>query len=175
MDMSKSLIVIAPSELPIFYKKKLAIFDRDGTIIKLSPYPKGNDEFELIRPIVGLMKICCEKGIVTAIATNQSGIARGYFDLSDFWIFQGRLLIELAKHGVVIHRTEFCPHLPPSMDYNYRNRCDCRKPEPGMILRLMEFFDCSPVDTFFVGDSTEDFHAAKAAQIDFFHVSEFLT
>jgi D-glycero-D-manno-heptose 1,7-bisphosphate phosphatase len=99
-----------------------------------------------------------DHGYFVAVVTNQSGIARGYYTLSDYKAFMSEMDKQLAKVGARFDAVYFCPHSPD-------NDCDCRKPKPGMILQGLAEFNAKPEDCFLLGDKPSDLEAAQAADV----------
>jgi D-glycero-D-manno-heptose 1,7-bisphosphate phosphatase len=95
-------------------------------------------------------------GYQIAIATNQSGIGRGYFDSKALHDMHAKLGQLLAAYNTQIDAIYHCPHLPDA-------GCACRKPQPGMLLQALEAFSQPAADTWMVGDSYKDVQAAIAA------------
>lgn len=137
---------------------KLVILDRDGVINEDSDdYIKSADEWQ---PIVGSIEAIIElkeKNIPVAVATNQSGIARGLFDLKTLMSMHDKLYDLLAEDKDAIKYIAYCPHTPDAY-------CLCRKPQIGMLdeISLKLNIRLNP-EVFFVGDSLKDIQAAKAA------------
>lgn len=135
---------------------KLIILDRDGVINQDSDnFIKSVDEFI---PLPGSLEAIArlnQAGYRVAVATNQSGIARGYYDLSTLNAMHEKLRRLLATLGGNIEMIAYCPHGPDE-------GCNCRKPRPGMyqdIARRME----QPLDNVpVIGDSLRDLQAAQA-------------
>jgi D-glycero-D-manno-heptose 1,7-bisphosphate phosphatase len=136
---------------------KLLILDRDGVVNHDSDaYIKGPDEW---RPLPGSMRAIArlnKAGYRIAIATNQSGIARGLFDLDTLAAIHAKLHRAVHEAGGRVDAIFFCPH---AADAN----CECRKPRPGMIFDILRRFDAEPSETAVVGDSLRDLHAGHAA------------
>ncbi len=136
---------------------KLVILDRDGTINHDSDeYIKSPAEW---RPIPGSLEAIArltQAGYRVAVATNQSGIARGLFDTSTLIAIHDTLQRAAHQAGGRIDAFFFCPH---AADAN----CRCRKPQPGMLLEVARRFNVSPESTWMVGDARRDVEAAAAA------------
>jgi D-glycero-D-manno-heptose 1,7-bisphosphate phosphatase len=135
---------------------KLVIIDRDGVINQDSDlFIKTVDEFI---PLPGSLEAIArlnQAGYKVAIATNQSGIARGYYDIQTLEAMHdklSKLLIPLNGH---IDYITFCPHGPD-------DSCTCRKPLPGMYQEIAEHFNISLEGVPVVGDSMRDLEAAIA-------------
>lgn len=135
---------------------KLVILDRDGVINQDSDnFIKSVDEFITLPGSVEAIARLNQAGYRVAIATNQSGIARGYYDLDTLNAMHEKLRGELATHGATIDMIAFCPHGPD-------DHCECRKPKPGMYLEIAKRFDVSLAGVPIIGDSLRDLQAAQA-------------
>lgn len=136
---------------------KLIILDRDGVINEDSDdYIKSVDEWV---PIPGSIEAICalsKAGYVIAIATNQSGIGRGYYHLDTLHAMHEKMENLVKGGGGHIQGVYFCPHLPD-------DKCDCRKPDIGLIKQIEESTGLSAVGVPFVGDSLSDIEAAQNA------------
>ena len=91
------------------------------------------------------------------VVTNQSGIARGYFDEATLLEIHERLLAELAAEGAQLDALYACPHLDAG--------CDCRKPEPGMITRAASEHGLALDDSVLIGDAPRDVEAGQRAGV----------
>lgn len=103
------------------------------------------------------------QGVMVGVATNQSGVARGYFDEDAVRGFHDLMQEQLRPHGAHIDRFEYCPHHPSQGSPPYLTLCNCRKPEAGMLLTLADLFGIEPRDAVVIGDRTSDLEAAKRA------------
>lgn len=136
---------------------KLLILDRDGVINQDSDaYIKSVDEWVPIPGSIEAIAALSKAGWTVAVATNQSGIARGYYSLATLDAMHDRLRELVAEKGGAVGSILYCPHGPDA-------GCECRKPRPGMLLALAEHYDTSLDDVWFVGDSRSDLAAAVAA------------
>jgi len=136
--------------------KGLVILDRDGVINHDSDaFIKNEDEW---RPISGSLEAIAAltgAGFTLAVASNQSGIARGLFDQEALDAMHAKMLGLVHAAGGHISRIVICPHGPD-------DGCDCRKPEPGMLRQLARHFDTALEDVPVIGDSLRDLEAAAA-------------
>ncbi|KRP79591.1 histidinol phosphatase [Pseudomonas lactis] len=135
---------------------KLLILDRDGVInYDSDAYIKSVEEWI---PLPGSIKAIAQlskAGWTVAIATNQSGIARGYYDIATLEAMHARLRALVAGQGGEVGLVVYCPHGPDE-------GCDCRKPKPGMLKIIAEHYKVPLAGIWFVGDSLGDLEAAKA-------------
>ena len=136
---------------------KLIILDRDGVVNQDSDdYIKSPDEW---KPIDGSLEAIARlnhAGYTVAIASNQSGLARGYFDIEVLTAMHNKMDELLAKIGGRIDAVFYCPHGPD-------DSCHCRKPKPGMLLDIGQRFNVPLRKVIFVGDSITDINAANNA------------
>lgn len=136
---------------------RLVILDRDGVINHDSDdFVKSAAEFIPIDGSVDAIAGLSNAGFTVAVATNQSGIARGLFDVRRLDAIHNRLRDEVKKAGGDIGRIVYCPHHPD-------DACDCRKPAPGLLLRLSRQYGVPLTGVPMIGDSERDIEAAKAA------------
>lgn len=133
---------------------RLLILDRDGVINRDSPdYIKSAEEW---RPLPGSLEAMARlhhAGWTVTIATNQSGLGRGLFTMTDLHAIHARMANDLASHGGEIAGVFFCPHTP-------EDECDCRKPRTGLLRSISERFGVPLEGVPFIGDSQRDFEAA---------------
>lgn len=137
---------------------KLIILDRDGVINQDSDaYIKSADEWQPIPGSIDAIARLCGAGYSVAVATNQSGLGRGLFDLDDLEAIHSKMcdLVEAADgHIAGIY---YCPHLPTA-------GCNCRKPAPGLLDAIAEDFSTSLTGVVFIGDSLKDLQAGVERQ-----------
>jgi D-glycero-D-manno-heptose 1,7-bisphosphate phosphatase len=155
------LVVSQPSAL----LRPAAFFDRDGVINVDHGYIGTIDRFELIEGAAETLRACHGAGMLVFIVTNQSGIARGYFDEAALTLLHHHMMTILAKEGAMIDDIRFCPHHVDGTISGYRHACKWRKPAPGMILDLIQKWHVDRNRSFLVGDKASDMEAAKSAGI----------
>ncbi|PWB32297.1 D-glycero-beta-D-manno-heptose-1,7-bisphosphate 7-phosphatase [Pseudomonas sp. SDI] len=135
---------------------KLLILDRDGVINQDSDaYIKSLDEWIPIPGSIEAIAQLSKAGWTVAVATNQSGIARGYYPLETLEAMHARLRALVAERGGEVGLVIYCPHGPDE-------GCTCRKPKPGMLRSIAEHYAVDLAGIWFVGDSKGDLEAAKA-------------
>lgn len=140
---------------------KLIILDRDGVINEDSDaYIKSPQEWIPIPNSLEAIARLNHAGYHVVIATNQSGIARGYYDLTTLQHIHAKMDQQLTAVGGHIDAIEYCPHGPD-------DNCLCRKPQAGMLLKLMDQFNVAKQEVLFIGDTFTDRMAAKNARVDF--------
>jgi D-glycero-D-manno-heptose 1,7-bisphosphate phosphatase len=134
----------------------IVILDRDGVInFDSDNYIRAIDEW---RPIPGSIEAIArlsKAGYSVYVATNQSGLARGFFSLEDLHMMHEKLESLVYAAGGEISGIYFCPHHPD-------DHCDCRKPNVGLLQRISQQSNDSLQGCPFVGDSLSDIRAAKA-------------
>lgn len=136
---------------------KLVILDRDGTINADSDeFIKSPDEW---KPLPGALEAIAKlnhAGWHVAIASNQSGLGRGLFDVASLNAMHAKMHKLLSAHGGRIDAVFYCPHSPDE-------GCTCRKPLPGLFEQIGERFGIELKGTPVVGDSVRDLQAGAAA------------
>lgn len=103
-------------------------------------------------------------GYLVVVVTNQTAVARGMCSVNDVEKINGRLEYLLAKEGTFLDRIYFCPHHPDEgfegENITYKIKCNCRKPEPGMVLRAKADFNIDLENSFLAGDTERDIRCA---------------
>lgn len=136
---------------------KLIILDRDGVINHDSDaFIKSADEWVPIEGSLDAIAKLNHNGYTVIIASNQSGLARGYFDIDALTAIHKKMEDMLEKIGGRIDAIFYCPHGPD-------DGCECRKPRPGMLLDIGQRFNVSLKEVMFIGDSMTDIKAAYNA------------
>ncbi|ATA22769.1 D-glycero-beta-D-manno-heptose-1,7-bisphosphate 7-phosphatase [Brenneria goodwinii] len=143
-----------------------AVFlDRDGTINVDHGYVHEIDQFQFIDGVIDAMRELKNMGFALVLVTNQSGIARGKFTEDQFMQLTEWMDWSLADRGVDLDGIYFCPHHPEYGNEEYRLVCDCRKPEPGMLISAQRHLNIDMAASYMVGDKAEDMQAAIAAGV----------
>lgn len=136
---------------------KLIILDRDGVINEDSDlYIKSAAEW---RPLKGAAEAIARfnhAGYRVAVATNQSGIGRGLFDMATLNLMHDKMHKLVAQAGGRIDAVFYCPHKDD-------DKCACRKPKPGMLHEIAQRFNVDLKEVPCVGDAVRDMQAGAAA------------
>lgn len=133
--------------------KKLALLDRDGTLIEHVPYLQDPTLVKLLPGTVEGLLALRERGFWLVLVSNQSGVGRGYFDCQAVEAVNARLQELLSPYEAQLDLLLYCPHAP-------EEGCSCRKPAPGMALQACEKLGCSLRGALMVGDSDCDMQLA---------------
>jgi D-glycero-D-manno-heptose 1,7-bisphosphate phosphatase len=137
--------------------KGLLILDRDGVINQDSKdFVKNAAECVPLPGSIEAIARLSRAGYTVAIATNQSGLARGLFDEAALDAMHDKLRRLVADAGGSLGMIVYCPHGPDA-------KCDCRKPRPGLLLQLAAAYDTALETVPVIGDSRRDLEAALAA------------
>jgi D-glycero-alpha-D-manno-heptose 1-phosphate guanylyltransferase len=142
-------------------KKNKALFlDRDGVINKEKNYVSRIEDFEFINGIFGFCEHFQRKGYLIFVITNQAGIAKGFYSTEDFTVLTDWMVSQFEKRNILLSKVYYCPHHP-----DITGPCDCRKPNPGMILQAAGEFDLNLSESILVGDYESDLKAGANAGI----------
>jgi D-glycero-D-manno-heptose 1,7-bisphosphate phosphatase len=137
---------------------KLIVLDRDGVInYDSEQFIKSPDEW---RPIPGSLEAISRlnhAGFRVVVATNQSGLGRGLFDMATLIAINDKMHKALAQIGGRIDALFYCPHTADSA-------CECRKPKPGMLIEIGNRFGVELTGVPCVGDSVRDLQSAAAVE-----------
>lgn len=147
--------------------QKAVFLDRDGTINKYVGFLRNHDEFELIDGIGEVIRKINNSGYLAIVITNQPVVARGEVTVPQLDEIHNKMETLLGEQGAYLDAIYYCPHHPhkgyagevPAL----KIACDCRKPEPGMILKAAKDFNIDLKESFVVGDSEIDILAGKRA------------
>jgi D-glycero-D-manno-heptose 1,7-bisphosphate phosphatase len=135
---------------------KLAILDRDGVInYDSKQYIKSPEEWKPIPGSLAAIARLNQQGYRVVVATNQSGIGRGLFEMDTLNAIHDKMLKAAAQAGGRIDAVFFCPH-------TNADQCDCRKPEPGMLREIGKRYNTDLADVPAIGDSLRDIQVAAA-------------
>ncbi|WDE07490.1 D-glycero-beta-D-manno-heptose 1,7-bisphosphate 7-phosphatase [Thalassomonas viridans] len=145
---------------------KALFLDRDGIINIDHGYVHKIENFEFVDGIFELCRLAMTKGYDIFVITNQAGIARGLYAVSDFEKLTSWMLAQFEKQYINIREVFYCPHHPTKGVNEFKMSCQCRKPAPGMILQAQEKYNLDLGASIFIGDKPSDMQAAEAAGIN---------
>jgi D-glycero-D-manno-heptose 1,7-bisphosphate phosphatase len=141
--------------------RRAAFLDRDGVLNRRAPahdYVKSPAEFTWLAGAREGVRRLNDEGWLVLVVTNQRGIARGLYSAADVDAIHERARRELAQVGARVDAFYFCPH-------GDEDRCDCRKPMPGLILRAAREWDVDLAASILIGDDDRDVEAARRAGV----------
>lgn len=147
-------------------RRHAVIFDRDGVLNVDSGYAFDPATLEWMPGAMAAVARVNRAGAVAVIATNQSGIGRGYYTEDQMHAFHAEMIRQLEAIGAHIDAIYFAPHHEDAAEDRYRvaDHPD-RKPNPGMLLKALEAFDVAPGDAIMIGDKDSDMEAARRAGV----------
>ena len=143
--------------------RKAIFLDKDGTLIPDVPYNVDPDKISLSPNTVDGLLALQQQGFMLLIISNQSGIARGFFDHDALVIVEQKIQSLLQKYGLSLAGFYYCPHHPESVIARYRLDCTCRKPKPGLILEAGLDHQIDLSQSWLIGDILHDIEAGHRA------------
>jgi D-glycero-D-manno-heptose 1,7-bisphosphate phosphatase len=142
--------------------RRPAVFiDRDGTLTEEVGYVNHPSRLRLLPRSAAAVRRLNEAGIAAVVATNQAGIARGYFSEEVMHAVHEQLVGQLKDAGAHLDGLYVCPHHPTEGVAPFRSDCDCRKPKPGLLLRAARDLDLDLSGSSMVGDKASDLSVAR--------------
>ena len=143
--------------------QRAVFIDRDGTLVYPRHYPSQPHDLQLYNGIGPGLRRLQHAGFRLIVITNQSGIAHGYFGTADLERMHAHLARELARLDVRLDAIYYCPHHPEGSVAEMAIVCDCRKPQPGLLLRAATEWQIDLQRSWFVGDILDDIEAGRRA------------
>lgn len=141
--------------------QKALFLDRDGVINVEVNYLHKIEDFTFIDGIFDLCKYYQDLGYIIIVVTNQSGIARGFYDEDDFNRLTSWMIDEFKKNDIDVKKVYHCPHHP-----DFDSTCSCRKPNPGMLFNAIKDFDIDIKNSIIIGDKERDIEAGINAGVE---------
>jgi histidinol-phosphate phosphatase family protein len=138
--------------------RRAVFLDRDGTLNREIGYIGDPADLELLPGVGAALRRLAAAGLDLVVVSNQSAIGRGVLPAEAIAAVNARLVAFLAAEGVALAGFYVCPHAPDA-------GCDCRKPEPGLILRARDELGLDLAASWLVGDSAKDVAAARASGV----------
>ncbi|MFC2010535.1 D-glycero-alpha-D-manno-heptose-1,7-bisphosphate 7-phosphatase [Chloroflexota bacterium] len=150
---------------------KAVFLDRDGVINELIYYqehgiidsPFTVEQFRLVAGSAEAIRQFNRKGFKVIVISNQPGIAKGHLSEEVFENIRQKMNFELAKVGASLDGEYYCFHHPDAKLERLKIKCQCRKPEPGLLIRAAEEMDIDLSQSWMIGDGITDVMAGKAA------------
>jgi D-glycero-D-manno-heptose 1,7-bisphosphate phosphatase len=145
--------------------RKAIFLDRDGTLVEEAGYLDRLERLNFFPYSIDAVRLLNRAGYAVVIVTNQAGVARGIFKESFVAEAHRHIGERLAAGGARVDGFYYCPHHPEASIAEYRQACDCRKPQPGMFTRAAEELDLALDQSFVVGDRWHDLEAGQRVGI----------
>ena len=146
-------------------KRPAAFLDRDGVLNVDHGYAHRPDQLEWIAGAPDAVRLLNEAGYYVFVITNQSGVARGYYEETAVHQFHAHMQDALRAQGAHIDAFYYCPHHPDGVIKELAIRCRCRKPEPGMLEQAARDWPIDLDRSFLIGDKDDDLAAANTFHI----------
>ena len=137
--------------------------DRDGCLIEEGGYLNHPSRVRVLPRTPEAVARLNAAGIAAVMATNQAGIARGYFSNETLVAVNAELERQLGAFGARLDALYVCTHHPTAGEPPYRQACECRKPKPGLLLRAAAEMGLDLSRSIMVGDKPSDVEAGQAA------------
>ncbi len=146
-------------------KSPAILLDRDGTIIEDVGYIDDPDEVRLLSGAANAIRRFSELGYLVVVVSNQSGVARGYFDEEILGDIHAAMEDALLQENAQLDGAYYCPYLdgPDAVVDAYRRDSELRKPKPGMLLQAASDLDIDLNRSWMIGDSQADIEAGQRA------------
>ncbi|MFH1625793.1 MAG: HAD family hydrolase [Pseudomonadota bacterium] len=139
----------------------IAVFmDRDGTVSEEVGYLSDPDGVNILPGAVDAIRLINKHRIKAVVVTNQSGVARGYFSEETVERIHRRLKELLKEQGAYLDGIYYCPHHGEYGPPEYRKKCNCRKPSPGMLEQASRELRIDLFRSYVVGDKISDIEVA---------------
>jgi D-glycero-D-manno-heptose 1,7-bisphosphate phosphatase len=145
--------------------RRAAFLDRDGVLNEDHGYVWRIEDFHWLPGVIGALQRLQQAGFALVVITNQSGIARGLYGLEELDDLHTHMRQQLQLHGVSLAGVYACPHHPEGTRPGYARACDCRKPQPGMILQAARELELDLAASCLFGDKPSDVDAGRAAGV----------
>jgi len=155
----------------LFSSRRAVFLDRDGVInpliyhqdVGIVDSPFTLSQFTVFPRVPKAIRLFNDLGLAVVITSNQPGIAKGHFSIRTLRQFDRKLQATLKRAGARIDATYYCLHHPDAIVREYRKRCSCRKPNPGMLRQAARDLGLSLQDSYMVGDGLTDIEAGSRA------------
>lgn len=155
----------ADREIAARLRRPALFLDRDGVLNQDHGHVGTRERWEWMPGAREAVRMATDRGWHVFVVTNQSGVARGFYDENAVQSLHGWMADELRRAGGTVDDLRYCPFHPAGSVAAYRRASDWRKPAPGMILDLLRAWKLDPARAVLVGDQPTDLAAAAAAGV----------
>jgi mannose-1-phosphate guanylyltransferase/phosphomannomutase len=150
-------------------KRPCVFLDRDGVINKEVNLLNRPEQMELIDGAAEAIRYINQKGYLAIVVTNQPVIARNLCSLDELDYIHATLETMLGREGAYLNGIYVCPHHPdagyPEERKEYKIKCECRKPAPGLLLRAAKDWNIDMSQSLMIGDQDRDYQAGINAGV----------
>mgnify|MGYP003575267786 CR=1 FL=1 len=143
--------------------KKAVFLDKDGTLIPDIPYNVNPGLITIQEEAIEGLQLLQEHRYLLIIVSNQSGVAKGYFKEEDLQAVSQSIKDLLKQHYIALDGFYYCPHFPKATIGEYGISCQCRKPEPGLLIKAAKDLKIDLTQSWMIGDILNDVEAGKRA------------
>lgn len=151
--------------------RRAVFVDRDGVINRMFYQPEfgildspaNPDQFELLPGAGEAIAELNRLGLLVIVVSNQPGIAKGKFTPALLEAIEQKMMSNIEAAGGKLDAAYYCLHHPDAVLEEYRARCECRKPEPGLLLKAAREWNIDLTSSYMIGDGVTDIAAGRAA------------
>lgn len=169
LHLPDSSRLIDADEVAVPRGRSAAFLDRDGVVLDEDGYLLHANDLTMMPGAVEAISTLSQSFLVVFV-TNQSAVARGLLDQDGLAHVHSRLVQNITESGGIVDAIYYCPHLPDGEVDAFSFVCECRKPEPGMILSAAADWEIDLSNSFLVGDQQRDIQAGAAAGVTGYRV-----
>jgi D,D-heptose 1,7-bisphosphate phosphatase len=152
-------------DVPARLRKPAVFLDRDGVLNRDFGHVGSPERFTWMPGALSAVRRLNESGYYVFLVTNQAGVARGYYGERDVQELHHWIQCALRAEGAHLDDIRYCPDHPDAIEPQYKRTSAWRKPEPGMILDLIQAWPLDLERSFLVGDKETDMEAARRAGV----------
>src|ERR1044072_8370435 len=153
--------------------RRAVFIDRDGVINRMVFHsdfgtvdsPSNPDQFELLTGVGSAIAELNRMELLAIVVSNQPGIAKGKFTLALLRAMEKKMIAGIKDAGGKLDAVYNCLHHPEATLAQYRTRCDCRKPEPGLLVKAARELKIDLTGSYMIGDGVTDVMAGRAARV----------
>src|SRR5436853_142131 len=153
-------------------RRRAAFVDRDGVINRMCLHtefgtvdsPANPEQFELLPGVGGAIAELNRLGLLVIVVSNQPGIAKGKFTAGLLAAIEGKMIAGIEAAGGHLDAIYNCLHHPDAALDEYRTACDCRKPQPGLLMRAAREWKIDLSHSYMIGDGVTDIAAGCAVR-----------
>ena len=145
--------------------RRCLFLDRDGVLVEDVGYLRRAEDVRILPGVFDLLRWATMRDLAVVVVTNQSGIARGFFDWSAYCEVENEIARQLYGQGLAVDLTVACPFHPDFTPYYGETHAYWRKPGPGMLCLAADRMGLNLAESWIIGDKASDVGAAQAAGI----------